>query len=94
MGAFEPNRAAIDSLVFEDFVQQDLHDRADRVVDVAKATAPVLSGRFQASIHAEDGPAGSVLVVSDLDYSVYVELGTRDTEAHNTIATALDAARD
>ncbi|WP_371538383.1 HK97 gp10 family phage protein [Streptomyces sp. NBC_00466] len=94
MGSFKPDHAAIAALVHEDFVQRDLHERADRVVDAAQAIAPVRSGCFRDSIHAEDGPAGSVQVVSDLDYSVYVELGTRDTDAHHTIATALDAARD
>ncbi|MFD8072157.1 HK97 gp10 family phage protein [Streptomyces sp. NPDC059718] len=94
MGAFKPDKAAIEALVFDDFVQEDLHERASRVVDVAQATAPVESGRFRDSIHDEDGPDGEVLVVSDLEYSVYVELGTRDQAPHHTIATALDAARD
>ncbi|BAC73226.1 hypothetical protein AQJ43_23750 [Streptomyces avermitilis] len=94
MGAFQPNKVAIEALGFEDFVQQDLHERAGRVVDVAQATAPVDSGRFRDSIHAEDGSDGEILVVSDLEYSVYVELGTREQAPHNTIATALDAARD
>jgi len=94
MGVFKPDQAAIEFLVHEDFVQADLHQRAAQVVDVAQTSAPVESGRFRDSIHAEDGPAGSVLVVSDLDYSVYVELGTREEAAHHTIATALDAARD
>ncbi|WP_448319233.1 HK97 gp10 family phage protein [Streptomyces sp. CO7] len=94
MGAFKPDHAAIASLVHEDFVQQDMHQRAARVVEAAQATAPVDTGRFRESIHTEDGPAGLVLVASDLDYAVWVEIGTRDTRAHHTIATALDAARN
>ncbi|MFI2757831.1 HK97 gp10 family phage protein [Streptomyces echinatus] len=95
-GAFVPNEAAIASLVYADFVQVDLHDRAARVVDTAQANAPVESGRYRESIHAEDGPDGAVLIVADVEYAAVVELGTRDAghPAHHTIANALDAARD
>jgi hypothetical protein len=93
MGGFRPDHAAIAALVHEEFVQADLHDRAARVVEVAKANAPVETGRYRDSIHAEDGPDGSVLIVSDVDYAAVVELGTRDRPAHHTIANALDAAR-
>jgi hypothetical protein len=96
MGTFEPDHAAIASLVRADFVQADLHERADRVVGVAKANAPVETGRYRDSIHAEGGPEGAVLIVADVEYAAVVELGTRDANrpAHHTIANALDAARD
>ncbi|MFJ3665069.1 HK97 gp10 family phage protein [Streptomyces sp. NPDC090106] len=95
MGAFRPDNSAIVALVHEDFVQADLHERADRVVAVAQGNAPVESGRYRDSIHAEDGPDGSVLIVSDVEYAAVIELGTRDADhpAHHTIANALDAAR-
>ncbi|MBL1104942.1 HK97 gp10 family phage protein [Streptomyces sp. 5-8] len=95
-GVFVPNEAAIASLVYAEFVQANLHDRAARVVDVAKSNAPMETGRYRDSIHAEDGPEGSVLIVSDVEYAAVVELGTRDAghSAHHTIANALDAARD
>ena len=96
MGAFIADHAAIASLVHEDFVQADLHERAARVVAVAQANAPVKTGRYRDSIHAEDGPDGEVLIVSDVEYAAVIELGTRDAghPAHHTIANALDAARD
>ncbi|MDC2953385.1 HK97 gp10 family phage protein [Streptomyces gilvifuscus] len=96
MGAFKPDHAAIAALVHEDFVQADLHERADHVVAVAKGNAPVDTGRYRDSIHAEDSPDGSVLIVSDVEYAAVIELGTRDAghPAHHTIANALDAARD
>ncbi|MFG2380561.1 HK97 gp10 family phage protein [Streptomyces avermitilis] len=96
MGAFKPDQAAIESLVHADFVQADMHERASRVVAVAQGNAPVESGHYRDSIHAEDGPGGSVLIVADVPYAAVVELGTRDAShpAHHTIANALDAARD
>lgn len=95
MGAFKPDHAAIASLVHEDFVQADLHERADRVVTVAQGNAPVESGHYRDSIHAEDGPEGEVLIISGVRYAAVIELGTRDAghPAHHTIANALDAAR-
>lgn len=95
MGTFRPDHAAIASLAHADFVQADLHERAARVVAVAKQNAPVETGRYRDSIHAEDGPDGSVLIVSDVEYAIYIEYGTRERDhpAHHTIANALDAAR-
>ncbi|MFE4991425.1 HK97 gp10 family phage protein [Streptomyces mirabilis] len=96
MGAFQPDEAAIASLVHEQFVQDDLHERASRVVSAAQANAPSETGRYRNSIHAEDGPDGSVLIVSDVPYAIYIEYGTRERDhpAHHTIGNALDAARD
>lgn len=94
MGAFKPDHAAIASLVEADFVQADLNERADRVVAAAKATARVDTGRYRDSIHTEDGPRGSVVVASDVEYAVFLELGTSKMPADHTISNALDAARD
>ncbi|MFI5974803.1 HK97 gp10 family phage protein [Streptomyces sp. NPDC051452] len=96
MSGFKPDHAAIAALVHEEFVQADLRERAARVVEVAKTNAPVDTGRYRDSIHAEDGPDGSVLIVSDVDYAAVVEYGRRNDSrpAHHTIANALDAARD
>jgi hypothetical protein len=96
MGGFEPDHEAIAALVHEEFVRADLRERAARIVETAKASAPVKTGRYRDSIHAEDGPDGSVQIVSDVPYAAVIELGTRDAgrPAHHTIANALDAARD
>jgi hypothetical protein len=94
MGVFQPDEAAIAGLVHEDFVRADLHERADRVVQVAQATAPVDTGRYRSSIHKEDGPDGSVLIASNVDYAVYLEFGTRRMRAFRTLGSALDAAGD
>ncbi|MEV5472965.1 HK97 gp10 family phage protein [Streptomyces sp. NPDC052207] len=94
MSSFQPDHAAIATLVHEAFVQEDLHERADRVVTVAKGNAPVETGRYRDSIHTEDGPDGSVLIVSDVEYAAVIDLGSGDHPAHHTIANALDAARD
>ncbi|WP_328981771.1 HK97 gp10 family phage protein [Streptomyces mirabilis] len=96
MGVFKPDHEAIASLVHEQFVRDDLLQRADRVVAAAQANAPVQTGRYRDSIHAQDGPDGSVLIVSDVEYAAVIELGTRDETrpARHIIANALDAARD
>lgn len=96
MGVFKPDEAAIAALVHEQFVQDDLHERADRVVAVAQQNAPVLTGRYRDSIHAQDAADGSVLILSDVEYAAVIELGTRDESrpAHHVIGNALDAARD
>lgn len=93
---------AIASLALHPNVQADLADRMDRVVEVAQATAPVLTGRFKASIHRVDqpDPDGAVNVVADVPYAIYVEHGTRQTDRNGrsihpprfTLTHALDAA--
>jgi phage gpG-like protein len=93
MAEFQADETAIASLIHEDFVQSDLHDRAERVVRAAKELAPVESGRYRESIHVEDDTDGAVLVVSDVEYAAVIEYGTRDRPAHHVIGTALDAAR-
>ncbi|MFI0939144.1 HK97 gp10 family phage protein [Streptomyces sp. NPDC021020] len=96
MGVFQPDHAAIAALVHEQFVQDDLRRRAERVVTAAQQRAPVLTGRYRDSIHAQDAADGSVLILSDVEYAAVIELGTRDGSrpAHHVIGSALDAARD
>lgn len=94
--------AAIQELALSAPVQADLARRMDRVVEVAKAIAPVLTGAYRASIHrvAEPGPDGEVHVDANVPYAIYVEHGTRQTDRTGraihppryTLSTALDAA--
>ncbi|MFF2852686.1 HK97 gp10 family phage protein [Streptomyces sp. NPDC058001] len=98
----EVDEAAIEALALDDDVQADMRARMDRVVQVAKATAPVLTGRFQESIHrVEQADAdGTVHVDANVHYAIYVEHGTRQTDRHGraihpprlTLTNALDAA--
>lgn len=83
-------------------VQDDLEQRMDRVVETAKAIAPVRTGRYKASIHRvpEPGPDAEVSVEANVPYAIYVEHGTRQTDRNGrsihppryTLSTALDAA--
>ena len=83
-------------------VQDDLEQRMDRVVDVAKATAPVLTGAYRDSVHRveEPDPDGTVNVDAAVDYAYFVEHGTRQVDRnghsihrpHYTLSHALDAA--
>ncbi|MFF9003664.1 HK97 gp10 family phage protein [Streptomyces achromogenes] len=98
----ELDEDAIHNLPFNRAVQDDLAQRMDRVVQVAQAIAPVLTGRYRASIHRipEPGPEGEVSVEANVPYAIYVEHGTRQTDRTGrsihppryTLSTALDAA--
>ncbi|MFJ2110622.1 HK97 gp10 family phage protein [Streptomyces sp. NPDC087850] len=102
MTTVEIDEAAVEALALVPEVQADLADRMDRVVQVAKATAPVLSGDFMRSIHRVEQPDadGTVHVDADVDYALPVEHGTRQTDRHGrsihppryTLSHALDAA--
>lgn len=69
-------------------VRADLTARAGRVAAAARARAPVLSGRYRASIHVEQNTTDrvAVSVVADTPYAVEVEFEVR------VLGTALDAA--
>ncbi|MET8113813.1 HK97 gp10 family phage protein [Streptomyces prasinus] len=99
----EPDSEAIEfDLPRDDGVQADMRQRMDAVVAVAKATAPVLTGAYQESIHrlAEVDGDGTNHVDAAVDYAYYVEHGTtqRDRNGraihrpHYTLSHALDAA--
>lgn len=98
----ELDEDAIHNLPHSQVVQDDLEARMDRVVEVAKATAPVLTGRYMESIHRveEPGPDGEVYVEASVDYAYFVEHGTRQVDRnghsihrpHYTLSHALDAA--
>jgi len=63
---------------------------ADEMVEEAKSIAPVDTGAFQASIHAEvDGLTAAV--GSDIEYAVYLEFGTSDTPTFATLRRASEA---
>lgn len=80
------NKSAISNLPRDPGVQRDVHRRADRVLDRAESIAPVLSGRYRDNLHTEEGPDGSVKVVSDLEYSMSVEAND------GVLAKSIDAA--
>ncbi|MCZ4506922.1 HK97 gp10 family phage protein [Streptomyces sp. ActVer] len=89
-------------LPLTDEVQDDMKARMDRVVVVGKATAPVLTGAYQESIHRleEVDDDGTNHVDAAVDYAYFVEHGTRQTDRngrsihrpHYTLSHALDAA--
>jgi len=91
----EVDEAAIQALAATPAVKRDMRARGRRVVQSAKDTAPVDTGEYRDSIHLEDGPGDSeVLIVASAGHSIYVEHGTRvpGHPAHNTLNNALDAA--
>jgi hypothetical protein len=98
----EVDEQAIAELALSRVVQDDLAQRMDQVVQVAQATAPVLTGRYMESIHRVEEPDadGTVHVDASVDYAIYVEHGTRQVDRnghaihrpHYTLSHALDAA--
>ncbi|MFJ8923855.1 HK97 gp10 family phage protein [Streptomyces sp. NPDC102415] len=93
---------AIEDLVFLPEVQDDMRARMDRVVQVAKVTAPVDTGLYRDTIHRVEQPDsdGANHVDAPVHYAIYVELGTRQTDRNgrlihlprHVLGNALDAA--
>ncbi|MYX14388.1 HK97 gp10 family phage protein [Streptomyces sp. SID8374] len=98
----EVDEEAIAGLVLHPDVQADLGERMGRVVGVAQLTAPVDTGEFRSKIHVVERPDadGARHVDAVAKHSIYVELGTRQTDRHgrlihlphHTLGNALDAA--
>lgn len=73
-------------------VDKDLERRADRVLQSAQASAPVLSGAYRSGLHVErdanaDGP-DTFRVAGSSNHDIYVEADT------GNLARSLDAAAD
>ncbi|MFJ2568959.1 HK97 gp10 family phage protein [Streptomyces halstedii] len=102
MSDVEIDDEAIEALVLAPEVQADLEARMDRVVEAAQLSAPVDTGEYQSKIHqvSRPDPDGTRHVDADAEHSIYVELGTRQTDRHgrrihparHTLGNALDAA--
>lgn len=73
------------------------HEIADKIVDRAKAIAPVVTGNYRDSIHVEDAGEHPEVVADALNdeglsYAAYVEFGTFDTPAQAVLRRALESA--
>jgi len=84
----------IDRLAPRRAVDLNVREISQRVADDASADAPRRTGRLAASYHVERGnvPA-SYHVVTDVEYSRYVEYGTRNMRARAPMGRALAKAR-
>lgn len=70
-------------------VAEDLTRRGERVADRARADAPVKTGTYRDAIRVEEDVVDgvpTVLVIADVDYSVFVEAET------GNLSRSLDAA--
>jgi hypothetical protein len=67
-----------------------LRPYGERIEARAKALAPVRSGEYRDSIHTslEDG---RIVVAADVEYAVFVELGTSDTPTFAVLRRAVEA---
>jgi hypothetical protein len=62
----------------------------ERVLEYAQQSVPIKTGKLFSSLKVEiDEALQSVTIGSDLDYSVYVELGTSKMAAHPYLVPAL-----
>ena len=76
--------------VFSKETLETLSAMGDRIVDEAKRIVPVRTGRLKASIHKEDNfEKSEVLVGSEVEYALYVELGTYKMSARPYLRPAL-----
>lgn len=74
--------------------EDTLDQVSDMVRDDAKSNCPVKTGALKASIRKEvDMTEMAAYVGSDLDYSVYVELGTQNRQPNPFLRRALDKAQ-
>jgi len=72
-------------------INDALDDIGDIVQDRAKSYAPVKSGALRNSIRNETSELEQKAYIgSDLDYSVYIELGTRKMAPRSYLRTALN----
>ncbi len=91
MTTFIPNPAIASLVARSEAVDHVCEEKAQKVADYAQQTAPVLTGAYRDSIHAVNEGEGA-RVVADIDYAIYLEVGTSDTPAFHTLGNALAAA--
>jgi hypothetical protein len=97
----------IGEMLRSEFMQEEMKRRADRVRDLAEATAPVgpendphrgeFKGSFRSYVVARGGrknDRAAGIVENDAPYAVHVEFGTSRTRGHHTLRNALRAAAD
>jgi hypothetical protein len=95
---FEFNEAGWRAALASADMQKAMLGKAEKVAARAQATAPVVTGRYRASIRAEarviDGKAVG-RVTASVPYALFVEYGTRTGSPRQRIlGNALDAAKD
>lgn len=83
------NHAGMRALLNSAGVRANMMSRAASAADVARANAPVKTGAYQASIHAESATTDRAVgrVVADVSYAQEIEFYIRN------LGRALDAAR-
>lgn len=83
------NRPGMAALLRSAGVAQEMERRAQRVADLARGLAPVVTGEYHDSIHVELAVTDRVVgrVVSRVPYALYLEARRRP------LGRAIDAAR-
>lgn len=93
MVKFIPNPLGIEALKVSPFMVYGMNSVAEDVADRAQSIAPVLTGAYRDSIHAESGIEGGTArgrVVADDEAAPYIEFGTSDTPTFATLRRALE----
>jgi hypothetical protein len=85
---FKLNHAGMAQLLKSGEISADMMRRAESAASAARGFAPVESGAYQGSIHAESATTDRAVgrVVADVDYALVVEAKTR------TLGRSVDAA--
>lgn len=75
-------------------VMEDVERRANQIADRARRFVPIDTGALQGTIRVEDGDDETILVKAggqgDVDYALYVELGTSKMMAQPYMRPAID----
>ena len=77
---FRPNRSGITAAGRSEGIYRELERRADRVIDLAKQTAPFRSGHYRDSFvkhRARVRGQAAVTVSNTADYALIIEQGSR-----------------
>jgi pectin methylesterase-like acyl-CoA thioesterase len=89
---FIPNFPVIYKLIPKmPIVQAAINIVGQDMEEIARATAPVATGKYRDSIHViEDGDG--IILVADDEKAHYIEFGTEDTPAFATLRKAAESA--
>lgn len=105
MSTYKPSYAGLGELLRAEFLQAEMARRAEKVKELAEATAPDYEPlgvgykyEFRVMWGVKTSSKGTRRafgrVVNDSEHALYVEYGGQNTPAHRTLGRALRAAKD
>lgn len=102
MARYRASYTGIGEMLRSRMMQREMYNRANKVMAVAEAIAPVGdgpdAGEYKSSFEVESGVRQGERaygrVTNTSEHALWVELGTSDTPRHRVLGKALEAAGD